>query len=44
MIICKKQYVDALKEECFTDKEPQSHYNKDYHNIIIGKIEKVLMK
>ena len=44
VLICKKQYVDTLKEECFTDKEPLHWYDKDYHNIIIGKIEKVLIK
>ena len=44
VLVCKKQYVDRLKEECFTDKEPLRWYNKDYHNIIIGKIEKVLVK
>ena len=44
VLICKKQYVDRLKEECFTDEEPLRWYNKDYHNIIIGKIEKVLIK
>jgi flavin reductase (DIM6/NTAB) family NADH-FMN oxidoreductase RutF len=44
VLISKKQYVDTLKEECFTDKEPLHWYDKDYHNIIIGKIEKVLIK
>ena len=44
VLICKKQYVDTLKEECFIDEEPLRWYNKDYHNIIIGKIEKVLIK
>ena len=45
VIVCKKQYVDILKEECFADKEPLKCYeNKDYHYMIIGKIEKVLIK
>lgn len=45
VIICKKQYVSRLEEDCFTDKEPLSWYeNKDYHYMIIGKIEKVLVK
>lgn len=45
VLICKKQYVDLLKEECFTDKTPLKWYeNKDYHYMIIGKIEKVLVK
>ena len=45
VFVCKKQYVDIIKEECFTDKEPLKNYpNKDYHYMIIGKIEKVLEK
>ena len=45
VIICKKQYVGRLEEECFIDKEPLKWYaDKDYHNMIIGKIEKVLVK
>jgi len=45
VLICKKQYVDILKEECFIDKSPLKWYeNKDYHYMIIGKIEKVLVK
>ena len=44
-LICKKQYVDLLKEDCFIDKTPLKWYdNKDYHYMIIGKIEKVLVK
>ena len=45
VIICKKQYVQDMKEECFTDKAPLKNYeNKDYHKMIFGKIEKVLVK
>ncbi len=45
VIICKKQYADCLKEECFIDDEPLKWYeNKDYHKMIFGKIEKVLVK
>lgn len=45
VIICKKQYVGALKEECFTDRQPFDRwYNGDTHNMIFGKIEKVLIK
>lgn len=44
VLVCKKQYVDILKEECFNDKEPLKWYdNRDYHYMIIGKIEKVLI-
>lgn len=45
VIICKKQYADSIKEECFIDKDPLKWYeNKDYHRFFIGKIEKVLIK
>lgn len=45
VIICKKQYVDCLKEECFIENEPLKWYeNKDFHKMIFGKIEKVLVK
>ena len=45
VIICKKQYADSLKEENFTVSEPLKWYeNKDYHNMIFGSIEKVLIK
>lgn len=45
VLICKKQYVQRLEENCFIQKEPLKWYeNKDYHYMIIGKIEKVLIK
>lgn len=45
VIICKKQYVQKLSEDCFTDKTPLSNWYKgDLHYNIIGKIEKVLVK
>lgn len=44
VLICKKQYLDTLKENCFVDKEPLRWYDRDFHNMIIGKIEKVLIK
>ncbi len=45
VIICKKQYVQEMKEECFTDKEPLKWFpNKDFHFSIFGKIEKVLIR
>ncbi len=43
VIVCKKQYVQQMKEECFTDKEPLKWYNNDLHYMIIGKIEKVII-
>lgn len=44
VLICKKQYVQQLEAECFTDKEPLKWYNDDLHYMVIGKIEKVLIK
>ena len=45
VLVCKKQYVDRMKPECFIDKEPLKWYPiEDYHYMIIGKIEKVLIK
>jgi len=45
VLVCKKQYVQRLSEDCFVDKEPLKWYdNKDFHYMIIGKIEKVLVK
>lgn len=44
VLVCKKMYVDILKEENFIDKSPLKWYeNKDFHYMIIGKIEKVLI-
>ena len=45
VIVCKKQYVSRLEKEKFADREPLKNYaNDDYHYMIIGKIEKVLVK
>ena len=44
VIICKKQYVGQLDPAAFTDKEPLRWYSDDFHYVIIGKIEKVLVK
>ena len=45
VLVCKKQYVDLLKPENFTDKAPIKWYeNNDFHYMVIGKIEKVLVK
>ena len=44
VVICKKQYIQQMKADCFTDKEPLCWYNDDFHYMIIGKIEKVLVK
>ncbi len=46
VLICKKQYVQQMRPECFTDCAPENKWypEKDYHYMIIGKIEKVLIK
>lgn len=44
VLICKKQYVGQLDEQSFIDKEPLRWYDGDFHYMIIGKIEKVLIK
>lgn len=45
VIICKKQYVAPLDEQGFLDKQIlDKWYNGDLHNMIFGKIEKVLIK
>lgn len=46
VFVIKKQFVQPLKEENFVDKEiiDKWYPSKDYHNLIIGKIEKVLVK
>ncbi len=45
VLVCKKQYVQQMSADCFTDTEPRDKcYTDDFHYIIIGKIEKVLTK
>ena len=45
VIICKKQYVAPLYEQGFLDKQIlDKWYDGDLHNMIFGKIEKVLIK
>ena len=45
VLVCKKQYIGDMNEDNFIDKEPLKWYeNKDYHKMIFGKIEKVLVK
>lgn len=44
VLVCKKQYAAPLSEGGFTDKEVlNKNYNGDIHNLIVGKIEKVLI-
>lgn len=45
VIICRKQYVQRMEKDCFTDRELLRWYaNEDYHYQIYGRIEKVLIK
>ena len=45
VIIIKKQFVQPMSEDAFSDKAVIDKWypKKDYHNMIIGKIEKVLI-
>lgn len=46
VIICKKQYVQEMDETCFCDREQLKKWyaQKDYHKLVIGRIEKILIK
>lgn len=45
VIICKKQYVQEMQSSCFVTPEPLKWYkDNDFHNMVFGKIEKVLIK
>ena len=46
VLIVKKQYVQQMKSESFIDDSVKTKWypNSDYHNMIIGKIEKVLVE
>lgn len=45
VLVCKKQYVGQMTADCFTDKAPlEKWYKDDLHYIIIGEIQKVLVK
>ncbi len=44
VLICKKQYVQTMQKDCFTDTAPLACYEDDFHKMVFGKIEKVLVK
>ncbi|MBE6733317.1 MAG: flavin reductase family protein [Ruminococcaceae bacterium] len=46
VIVCKKQYVQKMEKNCFVDTLPDQKWypNEDYHYMVFGKIEKVLVK
>ena len=44
LLVCRKLYVDDLKESYFIDKELLSHYENDYHRIYVCEIEKAYKK
>ncbi|MBQ1186680.1 MAG: flavin reductase [Clostridia bacterium] len=45
VLVVKKQFVQQMKEDAFIDKAVIDKWypEKDYHNMIVGKIEKVLI-
>ncbi len=46
ILVCRKLYSDNLKEECFIDPSvaEKNYAAKDYHQMYIGEIVKVLEK
>ena len=44
VIVCKKEYISPFIPEGFSDTEPLKWYNSDYHNMVFGKIVKILIK
>lgn len=44
VLVCKKLYADSLKEENFLADASKWYPEKDYHNMIYGKIEKAYIK
>ena len=46
VFVCKKMYVQEMKEECLEDASFDATYypNKDYHYLYIAEITKVLKK
>ena len=45
LIICKKLYVDDIKESCFIDKDMLKYYEEGgFHKFYVLKVEKVLIK
>lgn len=45
VIVCRKLYQAPLKEEFFLDKETleKNYPNRDFHDLYVGKIEKILI-
>jgi len=43
-LICRKLYVDDLKESCFLDRELLSHYENDYHRVYVCEIERAYQR
>ena len=45
VIVCKKLYQAPLKEEYFLDKETveKNYPDRDFHDLYVGKIEKILV-
>lgn len=46
VLVCKKLYVQRLDPACFVDPAPDARWypQQDYHNMVIGSIERVLCK
>lgn len=44
VLVCRKIYVDDLKESGFIDKSLLSHYDGDFHRVYVCEIEKAYKK
>ncbi|MBR5868640.1 MAG: flavin reductase [Clostridia bacterium] len=46
VVVCRKLYVQQLRGECFLDKslDEKVYPEKDYHYVVVGKIEKIYVK
>ncbi len=46
VLVCRKLYRQTMKEECFIDKDvvKDCYPKKDFHDLYIAKIEKILVK
>jgi flavin reductase (DIM6/NTAB) family NADH-FMN oxidoreductase RutF len=44
VVFCKKEYLQQMCENSFVDKENLRWYKGDFHNMIFGKIEKIITK
>lgn len=46
VLICRKLYVQTLREDCFVDPELAAsvYPQKDFHDVYVGEVEKIFVK